>query len=227
MRRYGIIDTGIIVENNRNGVNGTECTAREEFGVNLGPRVGLVANEDLGNGLKVKMQLESLFESDNGAMRFNRLFGGESSLAVIGRFGEFAAGRMGALTSPFGHWGMFGLEATPFGFGWGRAGGVHWMQGGDRLDNALSWASPELAGGLTLYAQYSFPNEAGQPIPRVCITMGEDRKGVTDLYEKLLNGSPRILTGLEDNRLYINPMTLKPGEMEIVLKRLTEILEEK
>ena len=30
------------------------------------------------------------------------------------------------------------------------------MQGGDRLDNALSWASPELAGGLTLYAQYSF-----------------------------------------------------------------------
>lgn len=55
VRMYGIIDTGIIVENNRNGVNGTECTAREEFGVNLGPRVGLVANEDLGNGLKVKM----------------------------------------------------------------------------------------------------------------------------------------------------------------------------
>ena len=166
VRMYGIIDTGIIVENNRNGVNGTECTAREEFGVNLGPRVGLVANEDLGNGLKVKMQLESLFESDNGAMRFNRLFGGESSLAVIGRFGEFAAGRMGALTSPFGHWGMFGLEATPFGFGWGRAGGVHWMQGGDRLDNALSWASPELAGGLTLYAQYSFQT-GSNPVPGV------------------------------------------------------------
>ena len=85
----------------------------------------------------------------------------------------------------------------------------------------------KLASYPGLTAQYSFPNEAGQPIPRVCITMCEDRKGVTDLYEKLLNGSPRILTGLEDNRLYINPMTLKPGEMEIVLKRLTEILEEK
>ena len=28
VRMYGIIDTGIIVENNRNGVNGTESTAR-------------------------------------------------------------------------------------------------------------------------------------------------------------------------------------------------------
>lgn len=73
---------------------------------------------------------------------------------------------MGALTSPFGHWGMFGLEASPFGFGWGRAGGVHWMQGGDRLDNALSWASPELAGGLTLYAQYSFQT-GSNPVPGV------------------------------------------------------------
>lgn len=155
VKMYGIIDTGIIVENNHMGKQDSSVTAREEFGVNLGPRIGLIANEDLGNGVKVKMQLENLFESDNGTMRFNRLFGGESSLALLGNFGEVAVGRMGALTSPFGHWGIYGLNATPFGFGWGRAGGVHWMQGGDRLDNVISYASPKFSN-TQLYAQYSF-----------------------------------------------------------------------
>lgn len=165
VKMYGIIDTGIIVENNHMGRQDSSTYAREEFGVNLGPRIGLIANEDLGNGLKVKMQLENLFESDNGTMRFNRLFGGEASLALLGGFGEVAVGRMGALTSPFGHWGIFGLEATPFGFGWGRAGGVHWMQGGDRLDNTVSYASPKI-GGVQFYAQYSFQT-GSNPIPGV------------------------------------------------------------
>lgn len=165
VKMYGIIDTGIIVENNHMGTQDSSTTAREEFGINLGPRIGLVAHEDLANGLKVKVQLESLYESDNGALRFNRLFGGESSLAVLSDFGEVAFGRMGALTSPFGHWGVFGRDATPFGFGWGRAGGVHWMQGGDRLDNAVSYASPKFAN-TQLYAQYSFQT-GSNPIPGV------------------------------------------------------------
>lgn len=70
--------------------------------------------------------------------------------------GEIAFGRMGALVSPFGHWGIFGMQATPFGFGWGRSGGMHWMVGGDRLDNTISYATPTIAGGLQLFAQYSF-----------------------------------------------------------------------
>lgn len=99
VKMYGIIDTGIIIENNKMGTGDSQTRAYEEFGINLGPRVGLRGTEDLGNGTKVKLLLENLFESDNGAMRFNRLFGGESSLALEGPYGEIAFGRMGALTS--------------------------------------------------------------------------------------------------------------------------------
>ena len=166
VRMYGIIDTGIIVEHNKMGTADSQTSAREEFGINLGPRIGLRGSEDLGNGTKVKFLLESLFESDNGAMRFNRLWGGEASVALEGPYGEIALGRMGALTSPFGHWGVYGLEATPFGFGWGRSGGVHWMVGGDRLDNAVSYASPVMGPGVQLFAQYSL--QAGSnPAPGV------------------------------------------------------------
>ena len=166
VKMYGIIDTGIIIENNKMGTGDSQTRAYEEFGINLGPRVGLRGTEDLGNGTKVKLLLENLFESDNGAMRFNRLFGRESSLALEGPYGEIAFGRMGALTSPFGHWGIFGLEATPFGFGWGRSGGVHWMVGGDRLDNTISYASPKFGPGVQLYAQYSFQTGTN-PVPGV------------------------------------------------------------
>jgi len=129
---YGIVDTGIIVEYNKMGSQPSSTSAREEFGVNLGPRIGLTGTEDLGNGTKVKMLLENLFESDDGEMLFSRLWGGEASLALEGSMGEIAFGRMGALVSPFGHWGIFGMQATPFGFGWGRSGGMHWMGGGER-----------------------------------------------------------------------------------------------
>lgn len=132
---YGIVDTGIIVEHNKMGSQPSSASAREEFGVNLGPRIGLTGTEDLGNGTKVKMLLENLFESDDGEMLFSRLWGGEASLALEGSMGEIAFGRMGALVSPFGHWGIFGMQATPFGFGWGRSGGMHWMVGGDRIMN--------------------------------------------------------------------------------------------
>lgn len=149
---YGIVDTGIIVEHNKMGSQPSSASAREEFGVNLGPRIGLTGTEDLGNGTKVKMLLENLFESDDGEMLFSRLWGGEASLALEGSMGEIAFGRMGALVSPFGHWGIFGMQATPFGFGWGRSGGMHWMVGGDRLDNTISYAAPTIAGGLQLFA---------------------------------------------------------------------------
>ncbi|MFR4552390.1 MAG: porin [Sutterella wadsworthensis] len=127
---YGIVDTGIIVEHNKMGSQPSSTSAREEFGVNLGPRIGLTGTEDLGNGTKVKMLLENLFESDDGEMLFSRLWGGEASLALEGSMGEIAVGRMGALVSPFGHWGIFGMQATPSASA--GAFGRHALDGGRR-----------------------------------------------------------------------------------------------
>ena len=71
------------------------------------------------------------------------------------------------------------------------------------------------------------PNEGrASPIPGCALPWVRTGKGSQTSMKSCLMAPPH-LTGLEDNRLYINPMTLKPGEMEIVLKRLTEILEEK
>ncbi|MBM6704990.1 porin, partial [Sutterella massiliensis] len=56
----------------------------------------------------------------------------------------------------FGRWGIYGLEATPFGNGWGRSGGVHWMAGAaDRVDNSISYASPNF-NGWQAFGQFSF-----------------------------------------------------------------------
>jgi L-seryl-tRNA(Ser) seleniumtransferase len=72
-----------------------------------------------------------------------------------------------------------------------------------------------------------FPNEAGQPLPRTLVTIhteaaGIDRDGV---IARLLEGDPAIAVapGGADS-LYLNPMTLEPGEERIVQERLTETL---
>jgi len=78
-----------------------------------------------------------------------------------------------------------------------------------------------------VHAERSFPNEAGQPLPRALVhldssTLGLSRDAVVDALEE---GSPSILVvkGGEDG-IYLNPMTLVDGEEEIVLNRLLEIL---
>lgn len=220
VRMYGIIDTGIIVERNHMGTKDASTYAREEFGINLGPRVGLIADENLGDDLKFHMVLENLFESDNGAMRFNRLFGGESSAALIGSFGEVVLGRMGALTSPFGHWGVFGMQATPFGFGWGRAGGVHWMVGGDRLDNTVSWASPKM-GDVTVYAQYSFQT-GSNPIAGVEEVHTADNNRRASMAVKYQ--TPRVtVVGTVDQIFHPSPSTKTSwaGEKDTQIASLT------
>ena len=51
VKMYGIIDTGIIVENNKMGTGDSSTWAREEFGVNLGPRIGLIGTEKINEDL--------------------------------------------------------------------------------------------------------------------------------------------------------------------------------
>lgn len=75
-------------------------------------------------------------------------------------------------------------------------------------------------------AQRDFPNEAGQPLPRCLVTLGVGaRIGRDQLLTELAAGNPIIAvaeTGA--NSLYLNPMTLKGNEPQIVLERLVEVL---
>jgi uncharacterized pyridoxal phosphate-dependent enzyme len=76
-------------------------------------------------------------------------------------------------------------------------------------------------------AERSFPNEAGQPLPRAKITIDPAKAGQTrdEVVQQLENGSPAIMVSLAgSDGFYVNPMTLEAGEDQIVLDRLLEIL---
>jgi L-seryl-tRNA(Ser) seleniumtransferase len=76
-------------------------------------------------------------------------------------------------------------------------------------------------------AERSFPNEAGQPLPRAKVTIDPAQAGMTrdELVQALRNGTPSIEVAASGaDTLYINPMTLSEGEDQIVLDRLLEIL---
>lgn len=78
-------------------------------------------------------------------------------------------------------------------------------------------------------AERSFPNEAGQPMPRAHVRFNTAKTGIDRdaVVAALRDGSPSIevATGGTDG-LYLNPMTLADGEEQIVLDRLVAILRE-
>jgi L-seryl-tRNA(Ser) seleniumtransferase len=79
--------------------------------------------------------------------------------------------------------------------------------------------------GIT--AEREFPNEAGQPLPRSHVVIEAEVAGVgrDAIVSRLDAGSPRIAVAPDDTTgIYLNPMTLEPGEEQIVLARLMEAL---
>lgn len=79
--------------------------------------------------------------------------------------------------------------------------------------------------GIT--ATRSFPNEAGQPLPRCLlridgVVLGSDRNAVV---QQLWQGDPAIAVAEEGaDGIQLNPMTLEAGEEQVVLQRLLEIV---
>ena len=74
----------------------------------------------------------------------------------------------------------------------------------------------------------SFPSEAGQPMPRTEIRFDENRLGITRdaILHKLAAEEPAIdIAGAGSNGVLINGQTLMPGEVQIIARRLKEILE--
>jgi D-glucosaminate-6-phosphate ammonia-lyase len=78
-----------------------------------------------------------------------------------------------------------------------------------------------------IQAERSFPNEAGQPLPRAKISIDPVQTGLTrdEVVKQLAEGAPAIMVALAgDDGLYLNPMTLETDEDQIVLDRLLAIL---
>jgi L-seryl-tRNA(Ser) seleniumtransferase len=75
-------------------------------------------------------------------------------------------------------------------------------------------------------AERGFPSEAGQPMPRTIVTFAEDSKFDRDkIVATLWDQNPRIAVAPVDARaLALNPQTIEPGEEEIVINALRELL---
>lgn len=79
-----------------------------------------------------------------------------------------------------------------------------------------------------VHAERSFPNEAGQPLPRAKVVIDARKASLTrdEVVKQLADGSPAIMVALAgDDGLYLNPMTLEDGEDQVVLDRLLAILQ--
>jgi uncharacterized pyridoxal phosphate-dependent enzyme len=76
-------------------------------------------------------------------------------------------------------------------------------------------------------ARRSFPNEAGQPLPRLEVTLDPAARLSPDhLMAALRAGTPSIEVGGAAGQpaLYFNPMTLSDAEASLVTKRMLELL---
>ncbi len=78
-----------------------------------------------------------------------------------------------------------------------------------------------------VYAERSFPNEAGQPLPRALVTIDAAKAGISrdQVVQALVEGTPSIAVAAGGtDGIYLNPMTLADGEEQIVLDRLVAVL---
>lgn len=76
-------------------------------------------------------------------------------------------------------------------------------------------------------ARRSFPNGAGQPVPRAYVTLDSQAVGLTGtaVAQALLAGNPSIAVGpATENGFYLNPYTLGEGEAEIVTRQVCACL---
>jgi len=75
--------------------------------------------------------------------------------------------------------------------------------------------------------QRDFPNESGQPVPRAFLEIITEKTTPQEVLAKLKSYKKPIITMTEGRHgVFINPMTLREGEFEIVLAALNEIEKE-
>lgn len=149
-RIYGTVDTGFRMTN----VRGGDTTFELVSGDNYSPAFGLEGSEELTGSTEVFFKLEQGYSVDDGSMTFEgRMFGRESVLGLHGSFGTIAIGRMGSIGSAAGTYDM-ACALDPFGAGYTDAGIQATMIETSRLDNAVTYVSPEFAG-FKFTAQYS------------------------------------------------------------------------
>src|ERR1700761_3996584 len=154
---YGIVDAGILFNNNVKGLHEYALSQANSS------RWGLKGTEDLGGGLSAIFTLESGYTTGTGALAQGGLEFGRKAFVGLSSttFGTLTAGRQYSasndLTSVFAS----GADWAASGLAYGtRAADVDNVDTSNRVQNSLKYISPNY-NGLQAGALYSLGGQAG------------------------------------------------------------------
>ncbi|KVD45447.1 porin [Burkholderia sp. MSMB1072] len=153
---YGIIDEGLLFNNNAGGKHLYSMAS----GVMQGSRFGLRGTEDLGGGLKAIFTLENGFDVNSGKLgQGGLMFGRQAYVGLSSQYGTVTLGRQYDSVVDF----VGPLEA---GDQWGgyiaaHPGDLDNFNNAYRVNNAVKYTSQSY-GGFTFGGLYSFGGQAGQ-----------------------------------------------------------------
>jgi L-seryl-tRNA(Ser) seleniumtransferase len=90
------------------------------------------------------------------------------------------------------------------------------------VENVISELHKRIGSITGVTVTRSYPNEAGQPMARAIIT--HETMTAEQMYDELMSNDPGIFTmKAGDHAIFINPMTLQPEEIELVITRLEQL----
>jgi uncharacterized pyridoxal phosphate-dependent enzyme len=157
------------------------------------------------------------------------LCGPQSSGLILGRKDLIEACAFHACPRPFvGRPMKVGKEELV-----GLMAAVKWYLGLDHqaliasYEDQVQYVIDAFSGDQGVTARRSFPSEAGQPMPRAEIVFDQAVLGLArdEVLAQLRAGRPSIaLAAAGKKGVYLNPQTLQPGEVEIIVRRIEEII---
>ncbi|MBN3770227.1 MULTISPECIES: porin [Burkholderia] len=153
---YGIIDEGLLFNNNAGGKHLYSMAS----GVMQGSRFGMRGTEDLGGGLKAIFTLENGFDVNSGKLgQGGLMFGRQAYVGLSSQYGTVTLGRQYDSVVDF----VGPLEA---GDQWGgyiaaHPGDLDNFNNAYRVNNAVKFTS-NTYGGFSFGGVYSFGGQAGQ-----------------------------------------------------------------
>ncbi|MDA0571331.1 porin [Burkholderia gladioli] len=155
---YGIIDAGILFNNNANGARQWQ----QSSGVLQGSRWGLKGAEDLGGGLKAIFVLENGFSTSSGALgQGGAMFGRQAYVGLSSdSLGKVTLGRQ--YDSVVDYTGALATGSQWAGYIGAHPGDLDNMNNANRVNNAVKYTSP-VYGGFQFGGLYSLGGVAGQP----------------------------------------------------------------
>lgn len=154
---YGIVDTGLLVNNNVKGLH--------QYSLSQGTssRWGLKGTEDLGGGLSAIFDLENGFTTGTGALGQGGLLFGRKAFVGLSSttWGTLTAGRQYSVSNDLTSAFASGASWAASGLGYGtHAGDVDNVNTSNRIQNAIKYESPNY-NGLQAGVLYSLGGVAG------------------------------------------------------------------